>query len=152
MSGSVTLETTETDTDSQRCTGSVYIQTTINLLHQQQTGAKLGDDALPADQYANRKSSPYNLYTADLPAAIGNVVQAVDLGDNFGYSISWMRPTPLARRAFIDPATVTSANSLPGGIPLHVNGAGVATADAFLSVFSERLVIRELAIESLFAD
>ncbi|QRW08632.1 flavin carrier protein 2 [Ceratobasidium sp. AG-Ba] len=120
--------------------GPIPSQTAIDRLRQR-TGAKLGDDALPADEYVNRKSSPYNLYTADSSSAIGNVVQTVDLSDNLGYSISSMRPSQLARRAFINPATVTSANSLPGGIPLYVNGAGVATANAFLSVFFEWLVI-----------
>ncbi|KAG8736258.1 hypothetical protein FRC10_009534 [Ceratobasidium sp. 414] len=124
--------------------GPIPSQTAIDNLRQR-TGARLGDSALPTDEYVNRKSSPYNVIAVS--SGLG-VVRTVDLGNNAGYTITSANttalgsvPASLGRRVFIDPATVTSADALPGGIPLYVNGAHVATANAFLGVFFEWLVI-----------
>ncbi|KAG8793662.1 hypothetical protein FRC12_002066 [Ceratobasidium sp. 428] len=125
--------------------GPIPSQTAIDNLRER-TGARLRDTALPADEYVNRKGSPYNTALATLSGR--ETVQTFDLGNNAGYSITSLNSTAvesglasLGKRAFINPATVTSADALPGGVPLYVNGAGVATANAFLGVFFEWLVI-----------
>ncbi|KEP50351.1 putative integral to membrane protein [Rhizoctonia solani 123E] len=126
-------------------TGPIPSQSAIDHLRQR-TGARLGNDALPTDEYVNRKLSPYN--QALTLGAMESVVQNVDLGNNYGYSFSSMNTTELGvakssieKRVFINPATVTAGDALPGGVPVYVNGAGVATANAFLGVFFEWLVI-----------
>lgn len=127
--------------------GPIPSQTAIDNLRQR-TGARLSDDALPADEYVNRKMSPYN-YGQDFALGSGfPITQSVDLGNGAGYTISSVNSTGLVgktadvvKRAFINPATVTSGDALAGGVPVYVNGAGVATANAFLGVFFEWLVI-----------
>ncbi|KAG9123744.1 hypothetical protein FRC07_014079 [Ceratobasidium sp. 392] len=106
--------------------GPIPSQTAIDHLRER-TGARLRDDALPTDEYVNRKSSPYNILANTIASG-----HSIPVGSGL---------TSLSKRAFINPATVTSADALPGGVPLYVNGAGVATANAFLGVFFEWLVI-----------
>ncbi|CAE6516908.1 unnamed protein product [Rhizoctonia solani] len=124
-------------------------QSAIDHLRQR-TGARLGDDALPTDEYVNRKYSPYNALTL---GPTESVVQNVDLGNNYWYSFSSLNTTgldttssSLDKRVFINPATVTADDTLPGGVPVYVNGAGVATANAFLGVFFEWLVIGAIVL------
>jgi len=127
--------------------GPLPSQTAIDNLRQR-TGARLSDDALPPDEYVNRRASPYN-YGQNF--ALGSrfpITQSVDLGGGAVYTVSSVNSTGLvgktasvAKRAFINPATVTSENALAAGVPVYVNGAGVATANAFLGVFFEWLVI-----------
>ncbi|CAE6421548.1 unnamed protein product [Rhizoctonia solani] len=131
-------------------TGPIPSQSAIDHLRQR-TGARLGDDALPTDEYVNRRLSPYNQNIA--LGSVESVVQSVDLGNNYGYSFSSMNATGLGvansvleKRVFINPATVTEADALPGGVPVYVNGAGVATANAFLGVFFEWLVIGAIVL------
>ncbi|KAF8598414.1 hypothetical protein BDV93DRAFT_478550, partial [Ceratobasidium sp. AG-I] len=127
--------------------GPLPSQTAIDNLRGR-TGARLSDDSLPADEYVNRRLSPYN---QGQNFALGSgfpITQSVDLGAGAGYTVSSVNSTGLvakvadvAKRAFINPATVTPENALAAGIPVYVNGAGVATANAFLGVFFEWLVI-----------
>ena len=127
--------------------GPLPSQTAIDNLRGR-TGARLSDDSLPADEYVNRRLSPYN---QGQNIALGSgfpISQSVDLGGGAGYTISSVNSTGLVakttevvKRAFINPATVTPENALAAGVPVYVNGAGVATANAFLGVFFEWLVI-----------
>ncbi|KAG8752334.1 hypothetical protein FRC11_008485 [Ceratobasidium sp. 423] len=103
------------------------------------------------NEYVNRRLSPYNQNVA--LGSAQQVVQSVDLGNNYGYSFSSLNTTGLSvanssleKRVFINPATVTADDALPGGIPVYVNGAGVATANAFLGVFFEWLVIGAIVL------
>ncbi|KAF8745789.1 ML-like domain, partial [Rhizoctonia solani] len=131
-------------------TGPIPSQSAIDHLRQR-TGARLGDDALPTDEYVNRRLSPYNQNLA--LGSVQAVAQNVDLGNNYGYSFTSTNATGLGvlnsaleKRVFINPATVTEADALPGGVPVYVNGAGVATANAFLGVFFEWLVIGAIVL------
>ncbi|CAE6517855.1 unnamed protein product [Rhizoctonia solani] len=131
-------------------TGPIPSQSAIDHLRQR-TGGRLGDDALPTDEYVNRRLSPYNQNVA--LGAVEPVVQSVNLGNDYWYSFSSMNATGLGaasnsleKRVFINPATVTEADALPGGVPVYVNGAGVATANAFLGVFFEWLVIGAIVL------
>ncbi|KAH7339963.1 ML-like domain-containing protein [Rhizoctonia solani] len=116
-------------------TGPIPSQSAIDHLRQR-TGGRLRDDALPTDEYVNRRLSPYNQNIA--LGVAEPVIQNVNLGNDYWYSFSSMNATGLSatdnsleKRVFINPATVTEADALPGGIPVYVNGAGVATANAF---------------------
>ncbi|CAE7173173.1 unnamed protein product [Rhizoctonia solani] len=131
-------------------TGPIPSQSAIDHLRQR-TGARLGDDALPTDEYVNRRLSPYNQALTLGPTE--SIVQNVDLGNNYWYSFSSMNTTgldtansSLEKRVFINPATVTADDALAGGVPVYVNGAGVATANAFLGVFFEWLVIGAIVL------
>ncbi|CAE6503008.1 unnamed protein product [Rhizoctonia solani] len=131
-------------------TGPIPSQSAIDHLRQR-TGSRLGDDALPTDEYVNRRLSPYNQNVA--LGSAQQVVQSVDLGNNYGYSFSSMNTTGLSvvnssleKRVFINPATVTAGDALAGGIPVYVNGSGVATANAFLGIFFEWLVIGAIVL------
>ncbi|KAG8678209.1 hypothetical protein FRC09_020022, partial [Ceratobasidium sp. 395] len=105
---------------------SIAVSALLNINYynlRERTGARLRDTALPADEYVNRKGSPYNTALA-IPSG-REIVQTFDLGNNAGYSITSLNSTavesglaPLGKRAFINPATVTSADALPGGVPL----------------------------------
>ncbi|KAJ1304921.1 hypothetical protein OPQ81_006055 [Rhizoctonia solani] len=131
-------------------TGPIPSQSAIDHLRQR-TGGRLGDDALPTDEYVNRRLSPYNQNLA--LGSLEQVTQNVDLGGNYGYLFRSMNTTELnvassslEKRVFINPATVTADDALPGGVPVYVNGAGVATANAFLGVFFEWLVIGAIVL------
>lgn len=99
------------------------LQRSMNSLRSK-TGSKDADDgAKSASAYADRVMSPYN---GNGPSSLKFVTDAPIEG-------------PVKR--FITPPTITSSTALPAGIPLLSNTIGIATGNAFLSLFYVALII-----------
>lgn len=136
---------------------SSSMQQSINNLRHL-TGGNMADaSGGSAIGLVNRKLSPYNVPVAspatsvrsltnnirdlpqDLVAALSNFTTASYASGSVGYTSELVGG---------DVATVTqaSANVLQAGVPIYVNFFGIATANAFLTVFFSALILVAIAL------
>ncbi|KAI0661446.1 TRP-domain-containing protein [Cubamyces menziesii] len=123
------------------------IQTSINRMRHL-TGGNLPNDASGdgAISFVNRKLSPYNSAGFVVPQSLLESVAAlprVNLADLASLNTSSVAvPSPQVLVGS-DVATVTedSSNVLQAGIPIYSNSVGIATANAFMTIFFLALII-----------
>lgn len=93
------------------------------------TGSNLSGDSQAPSSYADRTLSPYNLYAIE----DDENPQTIDLGSFVGGTTA-QAASPA--QSTVAPATITSTSeTLSPGIPVYVNQTGVATGNAFMSLF-----------------
>lgn len=91
------------------------------------TGSKDAEDGPKSGTaYADRVMSPYN---GNGPSSLTIVTDSTAV------------PIEILSKRFITPPTITSSTALPAGIPLLSNTIGIATGNAFLSLFYVALII-----------
>jgi hypothetical protein len=106
---------------------STFIQDAIESMRAK-TGSNLSSDSQAPSSYADRTLSPYNLYAIE-----GENPQTIDLGSFVGGTTA-QAASPA--QSTVAPATITSTSeTLDPGIPVYVNQMGVATGNAFMSLF-----------------
>lgn len=100
----------------------------------------------------NRKMSPYNDVvtspTAIIPALAKRVQDFSEHLSNALSSISTNYASPLGNSQQLvgadlsgDVAVVTTSNTLQAGVPVYANSIGIATANAFMTVFFTALIL-----------
>lgn len=106
----------------------------------------------------NRKLSPYNVLSANYaaPKALSAAVKAlptINLADfsNSTYVAltSVHNSTQLSAVNEVQTVTKASSNVLEAGVPIYVNGLGIATANAFMSVFLVTLIFIAITLAVL---
>jgi hypothetical protein len=105
----------------------------------------------------NRKLSPYNAPAASPPTSINSLAtNEQKLPQNFVAALSNFATTNYAPNALDDTlelvggdvvtVTQSSANVLQAGVPIYVNSLGIATANAFMTVFFSALIVLAIAL------
>ena len=118
------------------------IQNTINRMRSH-TGGDITDDGSNAVSLVNRKLSPYNNI-----ARVNQLLAPILFGDS-----STGRTVSPQTNVFVggNVATVTkeSDNVLEAGIPIYTNFIGIATANAFMTIFFITLILIAIALAIL---
>ena len=131
------------------------IQQSINRMRHLTGGAMSNASDSGATSFVNRKLSPYNSANFVLPQSLSTSLSAlhVDLAslpERFSdvFSNSSLSPQVLVGG---DVATVTddSSNVLEAGIPIYTNSIGIATANAFMTIFLIALIIAAIVLGAL---
>ncbi|TFK82657.1 TRP-domain-containing protein [Polyporus arcularius HHB13444] len=108
-----------------------------------------------ATSFVNRKLSPYNSVNYVLPEALSTSLSSLhtDLAgfsERFASSFSSSAFSPQVLVGG-DVATVTdgSSNVLQAGIPIYTNSIGIATANAFMTIFLTALIFAAIVLGAL---
>ncbi|KAH9855143.1 TRP-domain-containing protein [Lenzites betulinus] len=131
------------------------IQTSINRMRSA-TGGHLSDESGDgAISFVNRKLSPYNSASYVAPQSLVQTASSlarVNLAEFVSSNASL--PASLPRTQVLvgsDVATVTeqSSNVLEAGFPIYTNSVGIATANAFMTVFFVALILTAIVLGTL---
>ncbi|KAI0766551.1 hypothetical protein BC629DRAFT_1293026 [Irpex lacteus] len=117
------------------------IQNTINNMRAH-TGANVSDAGSNAVSLVNRKLSPYNNI-----AQVNQLMAPILFGNGTGHDVSPQSSVFVGGNV----ATVTqeSTNVLEAGIPIYTNFIGIATANAFMTIFFISLILTAIALVTL---
>ncbi|KAI0829724.1 TRP-domain-containing protein [Trametes gibbosa] len=131
------------------------IQTSINRMRNA-TGGHLSDESGDgAISFVNRKFSPYNSVSYVVPQSLyqsASSLARVNLADFVSLNTSSASALPNAQVLVGgDVATVTeqSSNVLEAGVPIYTNFVGIATANAFMTVFFVALILIAIVMGGL---
>jgi hypothetical protein len=142
---------------------SSHMQGSINKLRHHTGGSLANDPVGSAVGLVNRKLSPYNVsgafrasFTAILSAASSLLPKAhhlsrIALTPSINSTSTSYTPPPQWTQASVlavqGVATVTTAspNVLQAGVPIYVNSIGIATANAFMTIFFTTLILIAIA-------
>ncbi|OCH88879.1 TRP-domain-containing protein [Obba rivulosa] len=136
---------------------SSHIQNSINNMRHL-TGGNLADASSGgAVPLVNRKMSPYNLPPSNTflaPQSLLARVASLPKMDLVKRGVEHMARTTVADNKVLvggDVATVTpqSSNVLQPGIPIYVNSIGIATANAFMTIFLIGLIYAAIVLAAL---
>ncbi|CDO76011.1 hypothetical protein BN946_scf184665.g3 [Trametes cinnabarina] len=133
---------------------SSSIQHSINRMRHLTGGDLNNASSDGAISFVNRKLSPYNAAGFVVPQALLESVSAlprINLAELPSQNLSALSiPSPQVLVGG-DVATVTddSSNVLQAGIPIYTNSIGIATANAFITVFLMALILAAIVLGSL---
>jgi Transient receptor potential (TRP) ion channel/ML-like domain len=122
------------------------------------TGGNMADaSGGSAIAFVNRKFSPYNVPIASPPTLLAKNLQklsqrfSASLPDFVTADYSSSPPADIVDLAGGDVATVTQAstNILQAGVPVYVNSMGIATPNAFMTVFFSVLIFVAICLSLL---
>ncbi|KAI9061654.1 TRP-domain-containing protein [Trametes sanguinea] len=133
---------------------SSSMQSSINRMRHLTGGDLLNASSDGAISFVNRKLSPYNAAGFVVPQSLLESASALprinlaELPSQNLSSISLPSPQVLVGG---DVATVTddSSNVLQAGIPIYTNSIGIATANAFMTVFFMALILAAIVLGAL---
>ncbi|KAI0371209.1 TRP-domain-containing protein [Pilatotrama ljubarskyi] len=130
------------------------IQSSINRMRHL-TGGVLSDASSDgAVSFVNRKLSPYNSISYVVPQSLlasASSLARVNLADLPAVASSDVSLPATQLLVGGDVATVTdeSSNVLQAGIPIYTNSIGVATANAFMTIFFVSLILAAIVLGAL---
>lgn len=124
------------------------------------TGGNMADaTGNSAIALVNRKLSPYNAITSSAFVATSKQYAAVGVENLWALtnmtSTNYVSPTSVASVKELSTAgdvqlvTQSSSNVLQAGVPIYVNSVGIATANAFMTVFLVVLIVAALLLTIL---
>ncbi|RPD78156.1 TRP-domain-containing protein [Lentinus tigrinus ALCF2SS1-7] len=127
------------------------IQQSINRMRHLTGGAMSNASDNGVTSFVNRKLSPYNSANFALPLSLSSLqVDIATWPERFTntFSNSSFSPQVLVGG---DVATVTddSSNVLEAGIPIYTNSIGIATANAFMTIFLIALILTAIVLGAL---
>ena len=129
------------------------IQQSINRMRHLTGGDLSNASSNGAIDFVNRKLSPYNSQSLVLPDGSSSLAQYSNAALDFVKSLSPNALTTIEPHVLVggDVATVTqdSSNVLQAGIPIFTNSIGIATANAFMTVFFIALILAAILLASL---
>lgn len=125
------------------------IQHSINRMRHLTGGglSNASDDG--AISFVNRKLSPYNSASYVLPQSLlasFTSMPKVDLANYLVRNRSDLAPQVLVGGSDVATVTGDSSNVLQAGIPIYTNTIGIATANAFMTIFFMALIITVLVL------
>ena len=131
---------------------SSSIQQSINRMRHL-TGGALSNASSDAISFVNRELSPYNVVGQNAIALSQSLVQTstslsdIDVAEFLQLNSSGLTPHVLASEV----ATVTedSSNVLQAGVPIFTNSIGIATANAFMTIFFVALILTAIVLGTL---
>lgn len=135
------------------------MQTSINNMRRLTGGNSDDASSAGATQFVNRKLSPYNIpqggasSTSSL-SSISLAKIAAEMPTNVTGSYTLLRSpvenaTSLISDGGVAVVTAQSSNVLQAGIPIYVNSIGIATADAFMTIFLVGLIYLAVVLAAL---
>lgn len=133
-----------------------HFQNSINNMRHL-TGGDLADaSSSGATPLVNRKLSPYNQVSGALaiPQAVMDrfaSLPRIDISKLFSrdFSAEVIQATDVLTKRTVATVTPESANVLQAGIPIYVNTIGIATANAFMTVFLVALIYAAIVLAGL---
>ncbi|KAI0718997.1 hypothetical protein C8T65DRAFT_637694 [Cerioporus squamosus] len=131
------------------------MQQSINRMRHLTGGDMLNASDSGATSFVNRKLSPYNSANFVLPEALSTSLSSLhadlaSFSERFSNSFSNSSFSPQVLVGG-DVATVTdgSSNVLEAGIPIYTNSIGIATANAFMTIFLIALIFAAIVLGAL---
>jgi hypothetical protein len=128
------------------------IQSSIDSMRSH-TGGKVTDSSGNAVGLVDRQLSPYNLATSSALFTASksfiaklNTLPRITIPATGSLSARSMSMPNLASGGDVQTVTATSSNVLQAGIPIYANSLGIATANAFMTVFIVALIYIAIAV------
>ncbi|KAI0690102.1 hypothetical protein BC835DRAFT_201161 [Cytidiella melzeri] len=117
------------------------IQNTINRMRSHTGGDVMGVDSGSAVSLVNRKLSPYNTITL-----INKLLAPVFFAKSSGTGLDAIENANVLVGGNVATVTQESSNILQAGIPIYTNFIGIATANAFMTIFFISLIFIAIAM------
>lgn len=134
------------------------IQQSINNMRHLTGGAMADASGGSAVALVNRKLSPYNAFATFFVPGVAQLSQAKRgiLLAASNASTSYVSPATLGIKQLnsagaVQLVTSSSSNVLQAGIPIYVNYIGIATANAFMTIFLVALMLLAILLVALAA-
>ncbi|KAG6333566.1 hypothetical protein ID866_5528 [Astraeus odoratus] len=124
------------------------IQIAINNMRHLTGGTMADASGGSAVALVNRKLSPYNAYTISTP--VGSQLLEIGQKNSLNANTSAvLGMKQLDTAGAVQLVTSSSSNVLQAGIPIYVNYLGIATANAFMTIFLVALVVFSILLAVL---